>query len=321
MVNMSQTKMNSKLRVVFFGTSEFAVPPFRSLIENDLGIVAAVTKPDRPVGRKKLLKPTPVKEYALSIAPSIPIFQPEKRKDEDFLTVLRALNPDLFVVASFPILPKVVLDIPRLGCLNIHPSLLPRYRGAAPIRWTLMNNDQITGVTTFFIGGKVDAGNIFLQRRLDIREDENYTSLHDRLAVLGADLAVESVVRIISGKIETLAQNEAEATPAPKTKPEDSIIDWSKTAKEVLSQIRAFSYDPGASTIFRGKRLKVFSAESVDGGELELGYAKIEKDRILAGCADGCLNLLEVQVEGKKMMDVKTYLRGARLEEQVISMG
>lgn len=313
--------MNNDFRIVFFGTSEFAVPALRSLVENDLGIAAVVTKPDLPAGRKKILKPTPVKEYASSIRPVIPIFQPKRRKDEDFLSALSALNPDLLVVASFPILPKVVLEIPRLGCLNIHPSLLPRYRGAAPIRRALMENERISGVSTFFIGGKVDAGNIFLQRKLEIRADENYTSLHDRLAVLGAGLAVESVERIIGGKIETFAQNEADATPAPKIKPADSIIDWSKTAVEVLSQIRAFSYDPGAWTNFQAKRLKIFSAELAEGGDLEAGYARIEKERIMAGCADRCLNLLEVQAEGKKMMEVKTYLRGARLKEQVIPIG
>ena len=317
---MSKTRKDNRLKIVFLGTSEFATPILRNLLDNRFEIAAVVTKPDRPAGRKKILKPTPVREFLKDNASDIDLIQAGRLKDEEFQSNLRAMNPDLFVVASFPILPMNVVRIPRLGCLNIHPSLLPRYRGAAPIRWAIMNNERVTGVSTFFIGGKVDAGNIFLQRKLEIGENENYSSLHDRLAELGAELAVESVKRLMSGDVVTITQNEAEATPAPKIKPEDSIIDWQKSAEEVVCKIRAFSYEPGAYTRFLDKRLKIFSAVTAEGHDISPGEARIEKDRLTAGCGDGCISLLEVQIEGKRMMDVKTFLRGARLAEGIISM-
>ncbi len=310
--------MGKALNIIFLGTSEFALPTLKALIESRHNLLAVVTKRDRPQGRGRRESPTAVMKYLIEKGVDIEVYQPQSLKDEQFIRNLEALNPQLFVVASFPIMPRKMVNIPTIGCLNIHPSLLPKYRGAAPIRWALLNGETITGVTTFFIGGKVDAGNIFLQKSLPIKPMENYGSLHNRLANLGAELAIKSVELISQGEVKTFPQDETQATPAPKITKEDLRIDWNQPAEKICNKIRAFSPQPGAYTIIDGRRFKVFAAQPNAFREYDSGKGAVEKDGIYVGCGDCCIELLEVQFEGKKRLKARDFLRGFKQESAVL---
>ena len=315
-----KSSSDKKLRIVLLGTSEFAIKPFRRIIESAHEIVAVVTKTDRHSGRGRKKVRTPVMDFITGDFPDIDVIQPDSLKDQDFQNKLSALQADLFVVASFPIMPMTVVNIPPFGCLNIHPSLLPKYRGAAPIRWTLMKGDAVTGVTTFFIGGKVDAGSIFLQRELQVLPMEDYQSLHDRLSEFGADLVLESLKKIIMGDISTIPQDESLATPAPKIQKSHCAIDWSKPAQDICNQIRALSPEPGAYTIFRGKRLKLYSSQIADTARLNSGEGHINQQKLFIGCKDLCLELLEVQLEGRKRMKAQDFIRGLHIDSNWIEL-
>ena len=300
------------LKVVFLGTSDFALEPLQAILKSRHILAAVVTKSDRSAGRGQKQLPTPVKKFMEDSCPALPLLQPDSLKDPAFLDMLRRFQPDIFVVASFPIMPKILLQIPPLGCLNIHPSLLPKYRGAAPIHWTLMNGDSVTGVTTFFIGGQIDAGNIFLQQSLEILPWEDYGSLHHRLSVLGAVLALKSLDLIAQSKVTTYPQDESQATPAPKIRNEHCRIDWNRPAHTICNQIHALSPQPGAYTYFQGKRLKLFAARICPEKLTDSGTAKIQQDRIFIACQDQSLELLEVQLEGKKRMKTADFIHGLK---------
>ena len=303
------------MKLIFFGTSEFAIPALKLLLDSQHQVLAVVTKCDQPSGRGLREKPTPVKTFVLNHAPSTVLIQPAKLRNREFLDDVARLGAEIFVVASFPIMPMSLVEIPPMGCLNIHPSLLPEYRGAAPIRWTLINGETRTGVTTFFIGGKVDAGNILLQRETEIAPDENYGRLHDRLSEMGAELAIESLKAIAKGEIHTRQQDNSLATPAPKITPEQLRIDWTRDAASIHNQVRAFSPGPGAYTILNGKLLKVLTSEPDYSRRIPPGSGICERNGLFAGCGDGALELLEVQMEGRKCLPAKAFICGFRDKE------
>ena len=287
------------MRIVFMGTPEFAVESLRSLVEGGYNVVAVVTQPDKPVGRHgSVLQPSPVKQYAMQ--KDIPVLQPEKMKDEAFLSQLRSFNADLQVVVAFRMLPEVVWAMPRFGTFNVHASLLPKYRGAAPINWAIINGEKETGVTTFFLDHEIDTGRIIFQRATSIGDDENVEQLYDRLMTMGAEICLQTVDAIIAtdGNVETYPQPEASIpTPAPKIFKDTCRIDWTKTRKEVYDFVRGLSPYPAAWTMFCGQQMKVFAVS-------------FEPSPLAAPCSDGPLYITSLQLAGKKRMPVDAFFNG-----------
>ncbi len=299
------------------GTPAFAVPSLKKLASSRHSIVGVVTQPDRPRGRGLKLQPPPVKQVALELGLS-PILQPDRLKDPNFLEALKQLQADIFVVVAFRILPEEVFTMPPLGTVNLHPSLLPKYRGAAPINWIIINGETETGVTTIFIQKEIDAGNIILQRKVPVYPDETAGELHDRLAEIGADLVVETIDRIASGQpLELRKQDNRAATRAPKLNREIAHLNFNQPASTVKQWILGLSPIPGAFTHWRGKVLKVYRAHLVS---LERQSAKpgtitaITEDAIHVACNPGVVALTEVQLEGKKRMPTAEFIRGYRPE-------
>jgi methionyl-tRNA formyltransferase len=294
-------------RIVFMGTAEFALPALDLLVASGYEIPAVVTAPDKPRGRGQAMLPTPVKRRAL--AGDLPLLQPDTLKDPAFAEAVRALAPDLAVIVAFRILPREVFTIPRCGSMNLHASLLPRYRGAAPINRSLMNGDTETGVTTFLLDEHVDTGGILLQARAPIRDDDDAGSLHDRLADIGAEIVLHSVRLIEQGKAVPQPQNDALASPAPKIFKEDCRIAWNRPAQQVRNQIRGLSPSPAAFTTHNGNTIKIFKA-SVIHGTRKPGDAGAGHDFLHVGTAEGVLSIEEVQLEGRKRMGIAEFLRG-----------
>lgn len=305
-------------KIVFFGTPEFAVASLDAMVQNGCDVVAVVTMPDKPAGRGHHMYQSPVKEYAVSH--NIPVLQPVKLKDPEFVDALRNLNADLFVVIAFRMLPEVVWTMPPLGTFNLHASLLPKYRGAAPINWAVINGETETGVTTFFLQHEIDTGNIISQEKIAIAPDENVGSVHDRLMELGASLTVETIKRIAAGNLSSTPQSElmtdCEPTPAPKIFKETCRIDWGKPARDIYNQIRGLSPYPAAWCEFNGTTLKIFSAQLTDAPEdltADCGLTVADGCLIAHASDGGCLEITEVQPAGKRRMSAAEYLRGARL--------
>ncbi|MGE5314800.1 MAG: methionyl-tRNA formyltransferase [Acidobacteriota bacterium] len=319
------------MNIVFMGTPEFAVPSLQVLLDGPHAVSCVVTAPDKPRGRGQHVSFTPVKECAL--ANGIPVLQPESLRDPAFGEALRAFSPDLFVVVAFRILPREIFTIPRLGAFNLHASLLPKYRGAAPINWAIINGDTESGVTTFFLQEKVDTGSIILRRSCAIPPEMNAGELHDELMALGAQAVRETVERIEAGRVELERQDDALATPAPKIFKEDCLIDWEKSSRAIHNFIRGLSPYPAAWTMMRGRSVKIFRTrvlpEPVDGMELEsvmdretllpgvhvldqAGCFGTDGERLYARASDGVIEILELQVEGKKRLAASEMLRGWR---------
>jgi len=306
------------LKIVFFGTPEFAVGPLSALVDGGYKIAAVVTMPDKPAGRNHRLLHSEVKKYALE--KGLPLLQPVNLKDEAFVDCLRSVNADLFIVIAFRMLPQVVWAMPRLGTFNLHASLLPRYRGAAPINWAIINGDKETGVTTFFLKHEIDTGDIIAQEKLSIGDDENVGSLYDRLMSLGTRMVRETVDEIIDtdGNVQVYAQPEGEYLPAPKIFTETCDIDWTQPREKVRNLIRGLSPYPAAHTRIQSesgeiRMLKIFSAESadsVDCGTLKPGDIVWEKHMFAIMCADGLLKIGEVQLQGKKRMSADAFMLG-----------
>jgi len=270
MNNSIEQTANKSLRIVFMGTPEFAVESLRALVENGYHVAGVVTIPDKPVGKHhSVLQASPVKEYALS--QNLPLLQPEKLKDVDFLERLRAWNADLQVVVAFRMLPEAVWNMPRLGTFNLHASLLPQYRGAAPIQWAIINGEKETGVTTFFLTHTIDTGKIIAQERILVAPTDTAGIVHDRLMHLGAQLVIKTVDAIVNGQIhlidqKTLVVNENDLKPAPKISTETCAIDWNKTTEEIYNQIRGLSPYPTAWTVLQTNKgelihCKIFESE------------------------------------------------------------
>ncbi len=301
------------MRLVFMGTPDFAVPSLQGLANSGHDLAAVVTRPDRPRGRGQRLAPPPVKVEAERLG--TPVLQPASLEDSEFLAELRGLEADLFAVVAFVILPKAVLEIPKLGSVNVHPSLLPKYRGAAPINWAIIRGEEETGVSIFRLTPRVDAGDLLLQRQVHIGPDETAGELYERLKVLGAELLVETVDMLAKGEAAPVSQPEVGATRAPKLEKEDGRIDWTEDAGTIRNLIRGTNPFPGAFTQWKGKDLKVHRAGMVEGsgppGEVVLADGKAG---LVVATGEGALALEEVQPAGKGRMSGAELVRGYRIE-------
>lgn len=299
------------MKIIFFGTPDFAIPSLKILIENNYDIVAVVTVPDKAKGRGLKLEPSPIKKFALEN--NLKVLQPEKLKDQDFQNELRDLNPELGIVVAYRILPVEVFTIPKYGTFNLHASLLPKYRGAAPIQWALINGEKITGVTTFFLQEKVDTGNIILQREVLIDEEDNFQTLHDKLAKVGAELVLETVKRIEEKNYQVQPQNNLEATLAPKITKELCRINWNQKAYNIHNLVRGLSPIPGAFTLLGNKIFKIYRTKVLDkDASQQPGKIIIEDDSLLVNTNDKLISILEIQPESKKRMSSKEFLLGYR---------
>lgn len=305
------------LRIVFLGTPEFAVESLDTLVTNGFNIVGVITMPDKPAGRGHKMLHSAVKQYA--VAHDLKLMQPVSLKDPVFIDELRSLNADLFIVIAFRMLPEIVWQMPRLGTFNLHASLLPRYRGAAPINWAVINGDTETGVTTFFLKHEIDTGDILCQERIEIAPDDCVGDVHDRLMHLGAQVTLDTVNHIIAGDLTPVPQDQLlqgeEATPAPKIFKETCLIDWNKSAKDVSNLVRGLSPYPAAWTMMKigdgdPVSVKIFKVTEVVDKNLKPGETIVENDGIIVGCGSGAVSIDQLQVAGKKAMPAPDFLRG-----------
>ena len=305
------------MRLVFMGTPLFALPSLNKLFESEHEILAVVTRPDQPKGRGLRETSPAVKTFAEK--KRLPVFQPEKLRDKLFIRQLLELKADLFVVVAFRILPREVHTIPPQGTIDLHPSLLPKYRGAAPINWAIINGESKTGVTVFSIGDKVDAGEILMQKSTAIQPEETAGELSDRLAEIGANLLLDTVDAIAQNRVTKYTQPEVQPTPAPKISREDARIDWQKTATQVKDFIRGMNPKPGAFSTIGGRIIKIHRALVVCTSIPEAKPGQLirvdPREGIFICTGDGQLNLREVQLEGRKRMNSEEFLRGVRLKE------
>jgi methionyl-tRNA formyltransferase len=303
------------IRIVFMGTPEFAVPSLEMLIKEKYDVIAVVTQPDRPKGRKKILTPPPVKEVAQKY--QIPVYQPERiRKPEEMQKILD-LKPDLIVTAAFgQILPKEILETPRFGCINVHASLLPKYRGGAPIHKAIMEGEKVTGVTIMYMVEKLDAGDIIAQREEPITPTDQTGTMYEKLSIVGAELLKEVLPPLIAGEIEAIPQDDKQATFAYNIRREDEKIDWTRPAVEIANQVRGLHPWPVAFTMWQGKPFKVWWAEvSVEETDAMPGtILQLEETGILVATGYGTLILKEVQPAGKRRMDVAEFVRGRQMQ-------
>jgi methionyl-tRNA formyltransferase len=296
------------MRIVFIGTGEIGVPTLRALLNSEHEVLAVVTQPDKPIGREQRIEPPPIKKAIAKT--SIPILQPARIKDQQATEQIRRLTPDVIVVVAYgQILPRDMLEIPRHACLNLHASLLPRWRGAAPIQAAIAAGDCETGITVMYMDEELDTGDILLQRSVEILPNDTGGSLHDRLAQIAPDALLESLRLVVAGNAPRIAQDNARATYAPKLKREHGQIDWSESAEVIERKIRAYNPWPGALMKVDRQNLKVFSASVVDLNGQPGEVLRSDKDLIVAA-GKGALSLTEVQLEGKRRMTAAEFLRG-----------
>ena len=314
------------LRIVYMGTPDFAVESLRCLVEGGYNVVGVITMPDKPAGRGHKLQFSPVKQYALEH--NLPLLQPEKLKDEAFLEALRAWKADLQIVVAFRMLPEVVWNMPRLGTFNLHASLLPQYRGAAPINWAVINGDTETGITTFFLKHEIDTGEVIQQVKVPIAETDNVGTVHDKLMLLGGELVTETVDAILADEVKTIPQEEmavvGELRPAPKIFKETCRIDWNQPVKRVYDFVRGLSPYPAAWTELcmpDGQRLvlKVFETDKIlENHNQHPGTVQTDGKKILRVAAtDGWIDIRALQLPGKKRLKTEELLRGFRLADGV----
>lgn len=297
------------MKIVFMGTPDFAIPSLRAVFNSKHQLLAVVTAPDKERGRGQKVTFTPVKQFAVEY--NIPVYQPEKLKNNfTFIEQMKSLEPDLFVVVAFRILPKEIFEIPKYGSFNLHASLLPKYRGAAPIQWALINGETETGLTTFKLAEKVNTRNIYLQIKVPIFPEDNFGTLHDRLSELGADVVMRTIGMIESGDYKLLAQDDALASPAPKITKEICKIDWNKSADEIHNLVRGLSPYPAAFFIYKDKVIKIYKTEVVTGMKLQPFEFHQTKKELIVGCGKNAIRILEVQQEGRKRMSAEEFLRG-----------
>lgn len=298
------------MRIVFAGTPEFAVPPLRALLNSTHDICGVYTQPDRPAGRGRKLTPSPVK--VLAQESGLPVFQPETLKDEAAQTQLRNLKPDLMVVVAYGLLlPRAVIDIPPLGCINIHASLLPRWRGAAPIQRSILAGDSETGVTIMYIEPRLDAGPMLLKKPCPIGPDDTASDLHDRLSRIGAEALLETLPSIAAGTAQPEIQDESLVTHAAKINKDDAQLDWSRPAAELQCQVRAFNPWPVAETVYRDQILRVWRATVVPASRSEPpGSLLIDGENLDVVTGHDCLRLLEIQLPGGKRISARDFING-----------
>ena len=303
-----------KKGIVFFGTPDFAVPTLKSLIANNENILLIITQPDKPKGRGKNIQPPAVKEIA--IRQGLRVLQPEKIRDDNFIETLKKLNPEIAIVVAYgKIIPREILEIPALGCINLHASLLPKYRGAAPIQWALIKGEKVTGVTTMLIDEGLDTGPILLQKEVPIDDDDNAQSLSEKLAVIGADLVLETVDKMRKGLITPTPQT-GEIVYAPLLKKEDGRINWQKSAIEIFNLIRGTYPWPCAYCYFKKERLKIIKAQPLEE-KAPPGLIIKAKDELIIGTGLGTIKILLIQPEGKKIMTAKEFICGRKINEGV----
>lgn len=308
------------MRIVFFGTPEFAVASLERLIADGHDIAAVVTMPDKRGGRNHKIIESDVKKCA--VAHGLPVLQPEKLRDPEFIEKLREINAQLFVVIAFRMMPEIVWSMPPKGTFNLHASLLPRYRGAAPINWAIMNGDTVSGVTTFFLSHEIDTGDIIARKEVEILPDENVGSLYDRLMKLGADMTSETVKAIEEGTVTTEPQPEGEFLPAPKIFKETCHIDWNDTSVNIHNKVRGLSPYPAAWSVINldngtASDVKIFETAVADSNllqkellSLKPGEIAVDNRRLFVRTADGLIEILSVQPAGKKRMEASAFLLG-----------
>lgn len=311
-----------KLRIIFMGTPEFAVNSLDILIKNGYNIVGVITAVDKPAGRGKKLNESAIKKYA--VENNLFLLQPTNLKDPDFQIQLKSLNANLQIVVAFRMLPEIIWNMPKYGTFNLHASLLPQYRGAAPINWAIINGEKETGISTFFLDHKIDTGNIILQEKIAIEKDETAGSLHDKLQVLGSELVLKTVDLIISNKFQTTQQNDSVSEAlkdAPKLHKLDCRIDWTKSAKQVCNQIHGLSPYPAAFTDLISpegliQQLKIFKVDfSPSNNTLNPGTIETDNKNFLkVNTSSGSISILELQLAGKRKMMVQDFLKGFRLD-------
>lgn len=305
------------MKILFMGTPDFAVPCLDILVSNGFDVCGAVTQPDKPKGRGHKLTPPPVKEYAIS--KNIPVYQPQTLKDGEFEKVLDELKPQLIAVVAYgKILPEYILDFPEYGCVNVHGSVLPKYRGAAPIQWAIINGDKTTGVTTQYMKMGVDTGDIIFTDETEILPDETYGELYTRLSQSGAELLLKTVNAIKDGTAPRTEQDESEATHAPMLTKETGHIDWTKSADEVLSLIRGTNPWPMSYAMCGDEMMKVFGVKKGSGFDAPPGKIRIVKKKLEISCGKDSVVVDEIQFKGGKRMTVASYLNGHDIDENII---
>lgn len=297
------------MRLVFMGTPRFAVPSLEAL-HREFGVSLVVTGPEKPQGRGLKPRPSPVKEAALRLG--IPVWEPPSLRDPEFVQQFRAYGADFLVVVAFRIIPPEVYGSVHRTAFCVHPSLLPKFRGAAPIQWTIISGEQVTGVTSFVLEEQVDTGAILLQRTLAVPEGVTHGELHDLLMPLAAEVAVETLRGLLAGTLQPVPQDHAQATPAPKIRPEDCHLRWDRPAEEVRRWIHALSPEPGAWALWDGQRIRFLRARVVPAQLGPPGTFRAEGDRLWVACSEGSLEIAELQREGRRPLAVADFLRGWR---------
>ena len=302
------------MRVVFMGNPQFALPTLTALLSSQHDVVGIVSNPPKPMGRGRKLKSTAIGQFAKEN--DLNLLQSLTLKSDELHNQLSILNPDIFVVVAFQILPKSLIDLPKFGALNLHASLLPKYRGAGPIQWSLMNGDKTSGITVFQIMPSVDTGDILLQEKMDIFPYDNMLTLGTRLSTIGANLVVNALDGIEAGSLQPIIQNNNHATKAPKITKEMTIINWSWTAVKIHNWIRGLSPHPGMSTTWKGKRMRIFNTRVVDEGvTLRDGIVfKTDSEEIFVDTGEHLLGFSEIQLEGKKRMSVSDFMKGNNIQ-------
>ncbi len=306
------------MNIVFMGTPDFAVETLKKLIEKH-NVIAVISQPDKPKGRGKKLVNTPVKQFALDNGIE-KIYQPERIKDEDFVKELEKLNADLFVVVAYgQILSEQVLNIPKYGCINVHGSLLPKYRGAAPIQWSIINGEEKTGVTIMYMEKGMDTGDMILKEEIIIEPKETYKTLHDKMSIVGADALIKALELIENGSVNAEKQNDDEATYAPMITKEMGHIDWNNTSKDIINLIRGINPMPMAYTIYKDETFKISEAEEIEGYNGNIGeIVDVIKDGFIVKTKDTAIIIKEMQAKGGKRMKTSDYLRGHSIEKNII---
>ncbi|NMP36614.1 MAG: methionyl-tRNA formyltransferase [Clostridiales bacterium] len=306
------------MRIVYMGTPEFAVPCLSRLVEDSHEVAGVFTQPDKPRGRKAILTPPEVKVRALELG--IPVFQPRTLRDTESYELLKSLNPELVVVVAYgKILPPEILELPKYGCINIHASLLPKYRGAAPIQWSVINGESETGVTSMYMDIGIDTGDMLLSQSVKIGENETAGELHDRLSALGAQVLSDTLRELENGTLEPKKQDSSLSTHAPILDKSLSEIDWSSDAGTIHNKIRGLNPWPSAQTALDGKTLKIHSSQVADGFSGKPGEILAADKTLIIGCgSDTALKLIEVQYEGSKRMSAEDFLRGHKLKTGII---
>lgn len=307
----------SQFRIIFLGTPDFAVASLKALLGAGANIVGVITAPDKPAGRGKKLNASPIKEFALENG--LTILQPKRLKAKSFLLELRALEADLQIVVAFRMLPEAVWNMPRLGTINVHGSLLPNYRGAAPINWAIINGEKKSGVSTFLLQHEIDTGAILLQKEIPILPEDNFGTMYYKLMELGAELLVETLTEYLQQKLVPKPQpNNGEELHAPKIYKETGLIDWDNNTEDINNLIRGLNPIPGAYTIIKGKMLKIWKAIPIESEVVKSGNpGEIDSDNKTSlhfKTKDAWLSLLEIQYEGKKRMPIADFLRGFKLD-------